>query len=94
MWRDLMAALPTYHCLAPDLQGHGASRAIAWRSRADAAQRVAAIIEQRTANGRASVIGLSLDELVAIELLATHADIVERVVVDELGRFRVPSSGR
>ena len=23
MWTDLMAGLPEYHCLAPDLPGHG-----------------------------------------------------------------------
>lgn len=93
MWRDLMAALPTYHCLAPDLPGHGASRAIAWRSRADAAQRVAALIEQRTANGRAHVVGLSLGGSVAIELLATHPDSVERAVVDGCGALPSPVIG-
>ena len=90
MWRDLMAALAAYHCLAPDLPGHGASRAITWRSRADTAQRVAALIEHRAANGRAHVVGLSLGGSVAIELLATRPDLLERVASTAAGRCRVP----
>ena len=93
MWRDLMAVLPAYHCLAPDLPGHGASRPIPWRSRADTAQRVAALIEERAINGRAHVVGLSLGGSVAIELLATRPDLLERVVVDGCGALPSPVIG-
>lgn len=93
MWRDLMAVLPAYHCLAPDLPGHGASRPIPWRSRADTAQRVAALIEERAINGRAHIVGLSLGGSVAIELLATRPDLLERVVVDGCGALPSPVIG-
>jgi pimeloyl-ACP methyl ester carboxylesterase len=82
MWRDLMAALPGYHCLAPDMPGHGGSRLTLWRSRADTAERVAALIERRASGGRAHVVGLSLGGSVALELLATRPELLDHVVVD------------
>jgi pimeloyl-ACP methyl ester carboxylesterase len=92
MWADLMAAFPEYHCLAPDLPGHGASRAAPWRSRADTAARMAALIEERAA-GRAHLVGLSLGASVAIELLATRSDLLDRVVVDGCGALSSPLVG-
>jgi pimeloyl-ACP methyl ester carboxylesterase len=82
MWRDVMAALTDFHCLAPDLPGHGASRSIGWRSRPDTARRMAALIEGQATGGRAHVVGLSLGASVAIELLATRPDVLNRVLVD------------
>jgi pimeloyl-ACP methyl ester carboxylesterase len=49
-----------YHCLAPDLPGHGDNRVVSWKFLSDAADRVAALIESRAASGRAHVVGLSL----------------------------------
>lgn len=51
MWSDLKKALPDYHCLAPDLPGHGDSRHIPWRSRAETAGMVATLIAARPACG-------------------------------------------
>jgi pimeloyl-ACP methyl ester carboxylesterase len=82
MWREVMASLTDFHCLAPDLPGHGASRGIGWRSRRDTAERMAAVIEAQATGGRAHVVGLSLGASVAIELLATRPDLLNRVIVD------------
>jgi pimeloyl-ACP methyl ester carboxylesterase len=85
MWDKLAAALPDYHCLAPDLPGHGASRALRWQSRSDTARRIAALIEARATSGRAHVVGLSLGGSVALELLTTRPDLLNRVIVDGCG---------
>ena len=82
MWDKLAAALPQYHCLAPDLPGHGGSRDLRWQSRHDTARRVAALIEERATGGRAHVVGLSLGGSVALELLATRPELLDRVIVD------------
>lgn len=82
MWSDLMAALPDYHCLAPDLPGHGESRSLRWRSRVHTAALVASLIEAEAAGGRAHVVGLSLGGSVALELLATRPRILDHVIVD------------
>lgn len=82
MWSGLVSALPGYQCLVPDLPGHGKSRSLPWRSRAHAAALVASLIEAEAAGGRAHVVGLSLGGSVALELLATRPDILDRVIVD------------
>jgi pimeloyl-ACP methyl ester carboxylesterase len=93
MWSDLMAGLPAYHCLAPDLPGHGRSRAIAWTSRAESARLVARLIEERATGGTAHVVGLSLGGSIALELLATRPDLLDHVIVDGCGVLRSPITG-
>lgn len=92
MWTDLMASLPAYHCIAPDLPGHGRSRAIAWRSRAETTRLVAELIEE-AAGGKAHVVGLSLGGSIALELLATRPDLLDRVIVDGCGTLPSPLAG-
>ena len=94
MWSDLMAALPDYHCLAPDLPGHGASRSLRWRRRADTAELVASLIEAEATGGRAHVVGLSLGGSVALELLATRSASSTTSSSTAARRFRVVSRDR
>ena len=93
MWADLMAGLTGFHCLAPDLPGHGRIGAIAWTSRAETARLIAELIEERAAGGRAHVVGLSLGGSVALELLATRPDLLDHVIVDGCGALRSPIAG-
>jgi len=93
MWTDLMARLSDYHCLAPDLPGHGRSRAIPWKSRAESARLIAALIEERAADGRAHVVGLSLGGSIALELLATQPHVLDHVIVDGCGAVSSPLAG-
>ena len=93
MWADLMAGLTDFHCLAPDLPGHGRSGAIEWESRAESARLVAELIEERAAAGKAHVVGLSLGGSIALELLATRPDLLDRVIVDGCGALHSPLAG-
>ena len=81
MWQRHMDALPTYHCLAPDLPGHGRSSAIRWSGRAETADLVGQIIEHQPA-GRAHVVGLSLGGSIALELLEHRSALLDHCVVD------------
>jgi pimeloyl-ACP methyl ester carboxylesterase len=93
MWQDLMARLPEYRCLAPDLPGHGDSRGIGWVSRAETAVLVAKLIQAEAHGGRAHVVGLSLGGSVALELLATRPDLLDHVIVDGCAAIRGPLPG-
>lgn len=82
MWQDHFAALADrYHCIAPDLPGHGQSRQVEWTSREDTAALVARLIADLPARS-AHIVGLSLGGSVAFELLATQADLLDHVVID------------
>jgi pimeloyl-ACP methyl ester carboxylesterase len=93
MWADLVAALPDYHCLAPDLPGHGHSRVIGWKSRDESARLVADIIERRASGARAHLVGLSLGGSIALELLSTRPELLDHVIVDGCGAVRSPIAG-
>jgi pimeloyl-ACP methyl ester carboxylesterase len=75
-WATQVAALgDSFHCLAPDLPGHGRSAAIPF-SVAVAARTVAELIEREAHDGRAIVVGLSLGGYVAMAVAAESPDRV------------------
>ena len=70
-----------YHLLLPDLPCHGGSKDIAPFSKELAAKLLADLISERTLDGRAHVVGLSLGAHVAIELASKYPDCVNSVFV-------------
>ncbi len=88
MWDRHAAALPGYHCLAPDLPGHGRSRAVPWRSRAETVRLVIDLLEGL---GRpAALVGLSLGGSVAFGVLEQRSDLVDYAVVDGCAAIGTP----
>jgi pimeloyl-ACP methyl ester carboxylesterase len=94
MWDQHLRQLVGYHCLAPDLPGHGRSNHLPWTSLDDTAQQVAALIEDRIPARRAHLVGLSLGGAVAHSLLAQRPELLDRVVIDGCGLVDVlPARG-
>jgi pimeloyl-ACP methyl ester carboxylesterase len=85
MWREHMARLTAFHCLAPDLPGFGRSNRQACPSRTETADLVAELIETHVPTRRAHVVGLSWGGGVAHALLERHAHLVDRAVIDGAG---------
>lgn len=85
MWEEHMHGLADYHCLAPDLPGHGRSGRVPWASLVDTAEQVAGLIEDRVPSRRAHVVGLSLGGAVAHTILARHPKLLDRVAIDGCG---------
>jgi pimeloyl-ACP methyl ester carboxylesterase len=80
-WAAQVDALrDAFHCLAPDLPGHGADEATTFSLDAAAAS-VAAQIEREAHGGRAIVVGLSLGGYVAMALAARRPELVAGLVV-------------
>jgi pimeloyl-ACP methyl ester carboxylesterase len=82
IWREHMASLTGFHCLAPDLPGFGRSNRLEPVSRDETADLVAALIETRVPARRAHVVGLSWGGVVIHALLDRHADVIDRAVID------------
>src|SRR5215217_9573291 len=76
MWDQHMGRLAGYHCLAPDLPGHGRSNHLPWSSLEDTTQQVVGLIEGRIPARRAHVVGLSLGGVVAHTLLAQRPELL------------------
>ena len=88
-WRAVAERLSEYRCVVPDLPEHGRSAEIGPFTMKRAALEIAALIE--ASGSRANVVGLSLGGQVAVQLLATRPDLVERAVVS--GTLVRPYSG-
>ena len=94
MWDQHIERLVGYHCLAPDLPGHGRSNHLPWASLDGTAQQVAALIQDRIPARRAHLVGLSLGGAVAHTLLAHRPELLDRVVIDGCGLVDVlPARG-
>jgi pimeloyl-ACP methyl ester carboxylesterase len=80
-WTAQIAALESeFHCLAPDLVGHGQAAAETFTVDG-AADRIAELIADDAHGGRAVVVGLSLGGYVAMALAARHPERVRGLVL-------------
>jgi len=81
MWGEQVPAFDDHHLLVPDLPGFGASNDEPWVSMADAADRVADLIQNRANGGTAHVVGLSLGAGVGLHLVLRHPSVVKSLLV-------------
>jgi pimeloyl-ACP methyl ester carboxylesterase len=80
-WAAQLTALGAdFHCLAPDLPGHGTAEATAFTIDG-AVDRIAELIEREASDGRAIVVGLSLGGYVAMALAARRPDLVAGLAI-------------
>lgn len=81
-WRGHMARLAGFHCLAPDLPGHGRSNHLPLSSAGRLVDDLAALVETRVPAGRAHVVGVSWGANLAQVLIRRHPERVGRVISD------------
>lgn len=80
-WAAQVATLgDAFHCLTPDLPGHGAASDVPFTVAA-AAGRVADLIEREAHGGRAILVGLSLGGYVAMAVAASWPERVVGLVI-------------
>jgi pimeloyl-ACP methyl ester carboxylesterase len=79
IWKKQIEHFKDYHCLIPDLPGHGKSNEPLISLR-DCAQQVAELIE-RNGHNKVIVVGYSLGAKVAVELLNIKPDLVDYAVI-------------
>ena len=81
MWLPNFESLQYFHCLAPDLPGHGLSGATGVWPMDRLANHLAEIIRVHTKNKRAHIVGLSYGGVVAQALISSHAELVDKVIL-------------
>lgn len=79
MWERELRAFGEFHCLAPDLPGHGQSAHIQPFTLDTSVDGLASLIRERAAGGRVSLATVSLGVSVALALCERHPDLVERL---------------
>ncbi len=90
MWQQQIAALADFHCLVPDLPGHGQSARQPWVSLAATATELAEVIRQRTVHGQAHIVGLSLGSYVGLQLMSAQPEVVDHAVLSGLNVLPLP----
>jgi pimeloyl-ACP methyl ester carboxylesterase len=81
MWQPVVALLPGYHCLVPDLPEHGQSASAKPFTMESAAAGVAELIRSRAHGGKAHVVGLSEGAQTLVALLAAAPELVTSAVI-------------
>jgi pimeloyl-ACP methyl ester carboxylesterase len=84
MWGEQMNSLRDFHCIAPDLPGHGDSRTIRWHSLEATADLIAEVIRKDVPGGKAHIVGLSLGSYVGLTLLSGHQNLVATAMLSGL----------
>ena len=80
-WKPEISRLPDYHCIVPDLPGHGKSPTKDPIKITTSAEKVAELIRSKIPSGRTHVVGLSWGGQVALQLLSTHPELLDRIIV-------------
>lgn len=82
MWQPQLADLSRdFHCLVPDLPGHGHSPDVDSFTLADCTAQTAELIQKRAHNGRAHIIGLSMGASIAMRLIVDFPQRVDHAVL-------------
>lgn len=79
MWMHELETLTKYHCLAPDLPGHGGSADVAPFTLADSVAGLGRLIEEYCDGKPVSLVAFSVGVVVALALVAEHPEKVKRL---------------
>jgi pimeloyl-ACP methyl ester carboxylesterase len=92
MWQLVIERLTEYHCLAADLPEHGGSRQVKPFTMSLAAQKAAELIREQAHGGKAVVIGLSEGAQVAVQMLTTCPELMEKAVISSALLLPIPGA--
>ncbi|MEH7236724.1 alpha/beta fold hydrolase [Bacillus sp. JJ1562] len=81
MWDKQIQYFSHYHCLVPDLPGHGKSIAIPFSIK-DSAKRVKNLIEEKSNGKKVILIGFSLGAQIIVQLLSMKPDLVDFAIIN------------
>jgi len=81
MWLPNFDSLRDFHCLAPDLPGHGLSSASGSWPMDRLTDHLAEIIRVHAKNKRAHLVGLSYGGVVAQALISRHPEVVDKAIL-------------
>ena len=81
MWQPQLDSLTEFHCLAPDLPGHGLSSTTGALPMDDLVRELAELIKSKSHSGKAHVVGHSYGGVVAQALISGAPEVVESAIL-------------
>lgn len=82
MWYKQMEYFTNYHCLVPDLPGHGKSNNGMKFTIQDSAKEIIRIIEDKAGDKQVILIGFSLGSQVIIQMLSMKPDLADITILN------------
>lgn len=93
MWDKQVEYFNHYHCLVPDLPGHGASSGIPF-SVHHCAEEILALINARAHGKPVIVIGFSLGAQVTIQMLSLNSELIDYAIVNSALTNPIPFANK
>lgn len=91
MWvKHIDSLKDTFHCIAPDLPGHGKSNQIEWTNIDEVADVIAELIKSK-GHGKVNLVGLSLGGSLIYKLLEKYPELIDKAIID--GASAIPIKG-
>lgn len=81
MWDKQLEAFTNYHCIVPDLPGHGKSAEVQPFTIQSTADMIIDIIKNKAKNGKAYLVGLSLGAQIIIQILSKAPEAVDHALI-------------
>ncbi len=90
MWQPFIKELSDYHCILPDLPGHGKSNNLEWLSLADTARQVIQMIREHASEQRAHLVGASLGGSVTFQIFCQCPEVVDHALITGTSLLPMP----
>lgn len=81
IWDKQVEAFKDYHCIVPDLPGHGKSAGVKPFTIPSAADMIIDIIKNKAKNGKAHFVGISLGAQIVVQILKTAPQVVSHALI-------------
>ncbi|MFJ7405563.1 MULTISPECIES: alpha/beta fold hydrolase [unclassified Lysinibacillus] len=83
MWeKQIIYFAQHYHCIVPDLPGHGKNSDDTYFSMKQAAQKIIDLIEQVSNNRKITIIGFSLGAQIIVQLVSMRPNLIDIAVIN------------
>lgn len=92
MWEKQVAAFAGYHCLVPDLPGHGFSREDKEFTIRSSAEELLSVIEARAQGRKVVVTGFSLGAQVLVQMLGLRPELIHYAIINSALVRPIPSA--
>ncbi|WP_342478740.1 alpha/beta hydrolase [Paenibacillus sp. FSL H7-0350] len=94
MWEKQVAAFDRYHCLVPDLPGHGFSREDKEFTICSSTEELVLLIEERAKGRKIVVTGFSLGAQVLVQMLGIRPEMIDYAIINSALVRPIPSASR
>ncbi|UKS66331.1 alpha/beta hydrolase [Rossellomorea marisflavi] len=90
MWNEQIEAFPDYHCVVPDLPGHGGSRHLDFTMKGTAGL-LLTMIEEKSSGKPVHLIGFSLGAQLIVQMLSMNPHCAETAIINSALTRPMPS---